>query len=371
MRILLLLTSLISLGFFSCSSDRKKDAQAQQKAPQRPPARTDVFIAKTQTVINQLEISGTILANEETQIFPEVAGRLTNIYFREGAFVGKGALLAKLNDADLRAQLNKLSVQLKIAQQNENRSEQLLKIQGISQQDYEASLLQVNNIRADMAIVNTQIAKTNIRAPFSGKIGLKMVSPGAYVSSQTPITTLSQVSQLKIDFTVPEKYSNQIKPGQFVNFTVEGSQRAFTAKVTATESRVAENTRSLGIRAAVQGDQVGLTPGKFARVKLAFDPDPNAIVVPTQAIIPQARGKRVYLYQNGVAKSVDVETGVRDSAYIHVTSGLKAGDTVIVTGLLAVRPDAKVTLGKVINASSPNNRSQQATPAQAQPAKTP
>ena len=360
MRIFLILTSFISLFIFSCDSERKKNAEAQQKAPQRPPARIDVFLVKTQTVTDELEMSGTILANEETQVFPEVAGRLTGIYFREGAFVNKGALLAKLNDADLRAQLNKLSVQLKIAQQNENRSQQLLKIQGISQQDYEASLLQVNNIRADMAIVNTQIAKTNIRAPFSGKIGLKMVSPGAYVSPQTPLVTISQVSQMKIDFTVPEKYSNQIKVGQYVNFTVEGSERAYTARVTATESGVAENTRSILVRAAVHGDQVGLTPGKFARVKLAFDPDHNAIVVPTQAIIPQARGKRVYVYQNGIAKAVDVETGVRDSAYIQVTSGLKAGDTVIITGLLAVKPDAKVALGKVVNSDSPQATQQPA-----------
>ena len=345
--------SIIALAGFllsSCNSDRKKVAQAQQKAPPRPPARTDVFLAKNQTIIDQLEISGTILANEETQIFPEVAGRLTGLYFREGAHVAKGALLAKLNDADLRAQLNKLAVQLKIAQQNESRSEQLLKIQGISQQDYEMSLLQVNNIKADMAIINTQLAKTNVRAPFSGKIGLKMVSPGAFVSSQTPITTISQVSQLKIDFTVPEKYTSQVKLGQYVNFTVEGSERTYTARVAATESRVAENTRSLQVRALVQGDQVGLTPGKFARVRLSFEPDHDAVVIPTQAIIPQARGKRVYVFQNGIAKSVDVETGVRDSAYIQITSGLKAGDTVIVTGLLALKPDAKVALGRVVNA---------------------
>jgi len=360
MRILLLLTSLISLGFFSCSSDRKKEAQAQQKGPQqRPPARTDVFVVQPKTVVDQLQISGTIIANEETQVFPEVSGRLTNLYFREGSHVGKGALLAKLNDADLRAQLNKLSVQLKIAQQAENRSQQLVKIQGISQQDYEMSLLQVNNIKADMAIINAQIAKTNVRAPFSGKIGLKMVSPGAFVSSQTPITTISQVSQLKIDFTVPEKYSNRIKQGQYVNFTVEGSERAYTAKVTATESRVAENTRSLGVRASVQGDQVGLTPGNFARIKLAFDPDHDAIVVPTQAVIPQARGKKVYVFQNGQAKFTDVETGVRDSAYLQITSGLKVGDTVIVTGLLGLKPDAKVTLGKVITSNSPQAAQQQ------------
>lgn len=347
--ILILFFSLFILFFTYCSSDRKKEAEAQKKTPERPPSKTDVFVVQTQTILNKLEIPGTLMANEETAIHPEVAGNLTAIYFREGAYVGKGALLAKLNDADLRAQLNKLSVQLKIAQQNENRSSQLMKIQGISQQDYEMSLLQVNTIKADMAIMNTQIAKTNVRAPFSGKLGLKMVSPGAFVSSQTPITTISQTTQMKIDFTVPEKYANKIKPGQFVNFTIEGSGKAYTAKITATEGSVAETTRSLQVRASVQGDHVGLTPGNFAKITLNFDPDNNAIVVPSQAIIPQARGKKVYLYQNGTAKFVDVVTGVRDSVSVQITSGLKAGDTVIITGLLSLKPDAKVSIGKVVN----------------------
>jgi membrane fusion protein (multidrug efflux system) len=350
--IFILAVSFFSILLFSCSSKRKQEAEAKQKTPQRPPARTDVYIVKTKTIIDKLEIPGTIIANEETAIHPEVAGRVTGLYFKEGTYVSKGALLARLNDADLRAQLNKLSVQLKIAQQNENRSSQLLKIQGISQQDYELSLLQVNNIRADMAIINTQIAKTAIRAPFSGKLGLKMVSPGAFVSSQTPITTISQTSQMKIDFTVPEKYTNRIKLGQYINFTIEGSDRAYTARIAATEGSVAEATRSLQVRASVQGDHAGLTPGNFAKVTLNFDPDHNAIVVPTQAIIPQARGKKVYLFQNGQAKFIDVVTGVRDSSFIQITEGLKQGDTVIVTGLLTLKPDAKVSLGKIINNSS-------------------
>ncbi len=144
----------------------------------------------TQTILDNIEIPGNIVANEATQINPEVAGKITAIYFREGSYVGRGALLAKLNDAELRAQLNKLSVQLRIARQTERRSAQLLEIQGISRQDYDMTLFQVNNIQADMAIINTQLAKTNVRAPYSGKLGLRLVSPGAYVSPQTPVAAL-------------------------------------------------------------------------------------------------------------------------------------------------------------------------------------
>lgn len=309
--------------------------------------RAEAITVSASTVMDQIEVPGTVVASESTEIHPEVAGRITGIYFKEGSYVGRGATLFKLNDADLQAQLRKLQVQERIARQNENRSEELLKIGGISKQDYEATQLQVSNTAADIAITREQIAKTVIRAPFSGKVGLRLVSLGAYVSPTTALTTISQTGQTKIDFTVPEKYISEIKNGQYINFTIEGSNRNYTARVMATESNIAATTRTLQVRALVQGDNGGLVPGAFARVKLTFDPDPNAIVLPTQAIIPQARGKKVFLYKNGMAKSVDVVTGNRDSATVQVTSGLQVGDTVLTTGLLSLRPEVKVVLTSV------------------------
>lgn len=331
----------------SCSSTERKKEVQQKAGGQRPPARAEAITVSATTLINNIETPGTIVANEATEIHPEVAGRITGISFKEGAFVSKGTTLFKLNDADLQAQLRKLQVQEKIARQNENRSEELMKIGGISRQDYEATQLQVSNTTADIAITRADIAKTVVRAPFSGKLGLRLVSVGAYVSPTTALTTISQVGQMKIDFTVPEKYIPQIRKGQYVNFTVEGSSRAYTARVAATESNIAENTRTLQVRAIVQGENAGLTPGAFAKVKLSFQPEANAITVPTQAVIPQARGKKVYVYNNGVAKFVDVTTGMRDSANVEITSGLHAGDTILVTGLLSLRPNAKVNLTKV------------------------
>jgi membrane fusion protein (multidrug efflux system) len=347
---------VLPLVFFivSCNSEEKKEqAQAQKNSPgSRPPLRADAFIVKTKLLLDNLEIPGTLVANQSTEIHPEVAGRITGIYFKEGAYVNKGALLVKLYDADLQAQKQKLIVQLKVAQANEARSAQLLKIQGISKQDYEAIALQVTNSNADLAIVNTQIEKTDIRAPFSGKLGLRLVSLGAYVSPTTTLTTISEMNQMRIDFTVPEKYTSQIKLGQYVNFKVENSDKKYAAKVIATQSNITEDTRTLQVRAAVQGNQTGLVPGSFAIVTIDFEPDPNSIVVPTQAVVPQARGKKVYVYQNGVAKFVDVTTGLRDSANIQITSGLKAGDTVLITGLLSLKPDGKVMLGKVVNGTN-------------------
>jgi len=345
---------LFSIIFLTaCGDSDKKKAAGQQQTngggSQRPPVRAEAITVTTSTLFDNIEIPGSIVANENTEIRPEVSGLITGIYFKEGSHIGRGATLFKLNDADLQAQLRKLQVQAKIAKQNENRSSELLKIGGISRQDYETTQLQVSNTAADIAIIQTQIAKTVIRAPFNGKIGFRMVSVGAYVSPATIMTTLSQMTDLKIDFTVPEKYIPQVKIGQFINFTIEGTGKKYTGRVVATESNITENTRTLRVRAAVQGDAGGLVPGGFAKVTLNFEPDANAIVIPTQAIIPQARGKKVYLYNNGVAKFVDVETGIRDSATIQITKGLKTGDTVLLTGLLSLRPEGKVILSKLNN----------------------
>lgn len=344
--------------FTSCgSTDRKEAAQQQQRGGgERPPVRAAAITVSTSTVLDQIEVPGTIVANEATEIHPEVAGRITGIYFKEGTVVSRGATLFKLNDEDLQAQLRKLQVQSRIARQNENRSEELLKIGGISRQDYETTQLQVSNTAADIAITQAQIAKTVVRAPFTGKVGLRMVSLGAYVSPATVLTTISQTGQMKIDFTVPEKYISQIKNGQYINFTVEGNNRNYTARISASESNISETTRTLQVRAMVQGDNGGLTPGAFARVKLSFEPNPNAIVLPTQAVIPQARGKKVYVYKNGIARLTDVTTGIRDSATVQITSGLTVGDTILTTGLLSLRPDSKVVLATVNGKPVANQR---------------
>lgn len=340
---------VFSTSIISCSSKRKKEVQAQQKAGPRPPAKVDVYIVQTQTVSEAIEIPGTIVASESTEIHPEVSGRIVSLNVREGAYVNKGAVLAKLYDADLQAQRRKLEVQLKMAQQTEDRYNQLQKIGGISKQDYDVTALQVSNIRADLAIINTEIAKTVVRAPFSGKLGLKEISTGAYVTPQSVIATIQKTNGLRLDFNVPEKYTSQIKNGQYVNFTVEGSNRSYTAVVMATNAGITEATRSLTYRAQVKGDETGLVPGGFAKVRLAFEPNHNAIMIPTQAIISQARGKKVYVYKDGKADFVDVTTGVRDSSNIQILSGINKGDTIIVTGLLSLKPDAKVNIKQVVN----------------------
>ncbi len=350
----LFLASILIFG--SCGKKKTSSTEKKPAGAQQPPMRVDGYVVIPQLFQETIEVPGTVVANEVAEIHPEVSGRIVRLNVAEGQNVSRGTLLAKLYDGDLVAQLNKLQVQLKIAEKTEERQSELLKIQGISQQDYDLSLLQVHNLKADIGIIRTSISKTEVRAPFSGKLGLKSISPGQYVTPSTVIAVINQTDQLKLDFTVPEKYTNQIKIGQQVGFTYEGSRKELAAKVIATESNVSENTRSLTVRAQVVGKEQGLLPGAFAKVKLTFDPDPNALLVPTQAVLPQARGKKLILYKGGTAIFADVITGTRDSIRIQILDGIQPGDTVVVTGLLSVRPESKIQIGRIVNADSASKK---------------
>jgi membrane fusion protein (multidrug efflux system) len=311
------------------------------------PIEVEAYVVKSGTLNENLEVAGTLMPFEETEIRPEISGRIVNLLVQEGAHVQRGALLAKLFDDDLQAQLKKLQVQLEIAQKTLERQRELLKINGISQQEVDLSELQVNNIKADMELVRVSISKTEIRAPYAGKLGLRYISLGAYVSPATLITTLRQVNQLKLDFTVPEKYGDHFAKGKTVEFTVAGANLKFRAAVLATESKVESNTRSLRVRAQVQGSHPNLIPGAFAKVALTLGAGKSSILVPSQAIIPQARNKKVVLFSAGAPQFQIVDTGIRDSSMVQITDGLKVGDTVVITGLLAIRPDSKLKLSKI------------------------
>lgn len=334
--------------FSACNKKAKKEAAAAAARPSGPPvSQVDGYIVKSTPLADNLELPGSIIANEETTVNPEISGRLVYLNKAEGRVVSKGTLLAKIYDGDLVAQLNKLRVQVQAAQQTSRRYNELLKINGISQQEADIARLDINNLNADINIVRSNIMRTEIRAPFTGTLGLKNISPGAYVTPQTIITTIRQNSQLKLDFTLPEKYSSKVKVGQLIGFTSEGNTKSYNAKITATESGVSEDNRSLMVRSMVTNNDGKLLPGQFVKVKTTFDPDPNAIMIPSQAIIPQARGKKVAVYRNGMARFEDVTTGARDSTRVQVTNGLKVGDTIIITGLMSLKPDGKVKLNKV------------------------
>ncbi|MBY0478897.1 MAG: efflux RND transporter periplasmic adaptor subunit [Chitinophagaceae bacterium] len=347
MRSIQLIAVAAILTAVSCKEKKNAAPAAAGGQRQQGPMVVVGYIVKTGSVSEPLQLPGSLLPMEETEIHTEVSGRVVGLYINEGASVNKGALLVKLFDGDLQAQLKKLQVQLQIAEKTEERNKELLKINGISQQDYDLSFLQVSNINADIDLLKTNISKTEIRAPFNGRIGFRNISTGAYITPATIICNIRQVNTLKLQFSVPEKYTSKIKQGQMISFSTDGSAKKFLAKVYATESTVSETTRGMNVRCVVQQSNTSLVAGGFAKVDMDFARNDAAILVPSQAILPQARSKKLILYKDGIAKFVDVQTGIRDSANIEILSGVKPGDTIVTTGLLGLRPEAKIKLSKV------------------------
>ena len=329
-------------GCGSSSSDKKSTKQSSKSLA------VEGFVAQPTTMDLTISVSGTLKSFEETVLMPEVSGRVVEIHLQEGKPVRKGSLLVKIFDGDLQAQLKKLQAQLQLTEQTRKRQGDLLKINGISQVDYDQTVLQINSINADIDITKAQIRKTEILAPYDGVIGLRNISLGAQVSPATAVATIRAVRQLKIDFSIPEKYSKEISKGKKLKFTIQGDDTKYDASVMATEEGIDAVSRNLKVRALVLSKSSSLVPGKFANVELNLGENKNALMIPTQSIIPQERDKKVIVSKNGKAKFAVVKTGVRKESTIEVLSGIEAGDTVLTTGILFIKAGDKIKFSKVL-----------------------
>lgn len=335
------------LIFWLFSCDSKKVQAPAGRARLSGPMSVDGFVISASSISEDVEVPGSLRPFEETEIRSEVGGRVVQMNIREGSVVQKGTLLVKLFDEDLKAQLRKLRVQLQIKEKTEERNRELLEINGISQQEFDLSTLEVENLRADIESTQIAISKTEIRAPYRGVVGLRNLSLGSYISPSDIITTIRQVDQLKLEFAVPEKYAKDIGKGYAVKFRVDGGQHDHSATVMATENSVDQNTRTLQVRAVVSEKSPELVPGVFAKVNLQLGKNDEALLVPTQAVIPNIRNKQVVLLRGDSAQFTVVETGLRDSAYVEIIHGVNAGDTVITSGLMAIRPNTKIRITNV------------------------
>jgi membrane fusion protein, multidrug efflux system len=307
------------------------------------------FIIKPTIIDQTITISGTIRPLEETVLMPEVTGRVVMINLQEGKFVKQGSVLIKLFDEDLQAQLHKSQAALELAEQTQIRQEELMKVNGISQLDYDQSILQVHSIKADIEVLKVQIRKTEVHAPFDGVIGLRNISLGAEVTPSTSVATIRSVKQLKLDFSVPEKYSTQVKTGTRVQFTIQGDDRKHDATVFATEEGIDPGTRNLKVRALVSMNSSSFVPGTFANVELRLNENKIALMVPTQAIIPRERDKQLIIARSGKAQFIKVKTRIRQESMIEVTEGIEPGDTVVTTGILFIKPGMGLKFSKVVN----------------------
>jgi membrane fusion protein, multidrug efflux system len=300
-----------------------------------------VMVTKFEDVENKITASGTILPNEEVELRAEASGRLINLNIKEGSIVSKGQLIAKIKDTDLKAQLQKLEYEETLAKQIEARQKKLLEINSISKEEYEIAATKVNTLSADRELLKAQLEKTVLHAPFGGRIGFKNVSEGAYVTPATSIATLVQMNPVKIDFTIPERYSTQIKAGRNIQFEVDGQPNAFSANVVAIDPKIDPSLRTLKVRAIAQNAKGLLMPGMFVRVSSDLATE-RSIMIPSETIVPVLRGKKVYVVRNGKATEVMVTTGVRTENNVQILEGLSAGDSLITSGIMALKKDAAV-----------------------------
>jgi membrane fusion protein (multidrug efflux system) len=313
-----------------------------------PAMRVSGMVATPQKFANSLSVTGSIEANEQIEVRGQVSGLVRSINFQEGGNVRKGQVLVRIDDSELRAQLAQAQTRQTLASENERRARLLLEKEAISREEYDVARAELKTAQAQIQLVRAQLAKTSITAPFSGKVGLRAVSAGSFLSPETVVTNLVSINPIKISFAVPEKYASQVKLNTEITFTVAGTQEKYTAKVYAIEPSIQATTRTLQLRARADNSSGALLPGSFANIQLPLTVINDALLIPTQAVVPVQNGKKVFIAENGKAKEVMIETSTRTEKDLLVTSGLSAGDTVLTTGVMTLKAGnpVKVALAK-------------------------
>ncbi len=287
-------------------------------------------------------VSGSLVPDEEVSLSFETAGKITHIYFQEGSFVEEGALLAKINDAPLQAELRKKEAQLKLMQDRLYRAKALLEREAVSQESFQEAEANLSALRADIDGVKAQLAQKELRAPFSGIVGLRQVSVGAYATTATTVATLTKTSPLKVEFSVPERYAGTLTPGTPLTFTAEGDLTPRKAKVYASDSRVDPETRTYTVRGLYPNTDGKLVPGRYVSVEITTRQYDRTLAVPSQAIVSEMGIDKVFVCKGGVAEAVEITKGLRTDAEVQVLRGLTVGDTIITSGTMQLRQGQKV-----------------------------
>lgn len=294
-------------------------------------------------VQEQVVVTGTIRASQEIEIRNEISGKVTGVYFKEGMHVKKGQLLVKLNDKDLQAQLAKVQATLKLVKEREQRQKGLLEKEAISTEEYQMSLKELETSQADEQLLSAQIEKARIVAPFSGAIGLSSVNEGSYLSAGSKIANLVSVDELEIECSVAERYISSISKGTKMSYTVTGSQKQYAAEISAIEPKIDEATRSISLKARCIDTDEKVLAGAFAKVEIKINPH-NGILLPSDALLSDIDGFKVYVAKDNQAFPKVVSTGFRDEKFVEIISGINPGDSVITTGVFMLRPKMSIDI---------------------------
>jgi membrane fusion protein, multidrug efflux system len=326
----------------------------------RPPG-VEVAKVKTTQLQDDAQAVGTLKSRQSVMLRPEVAGRISQIAFSDGARVRKGQLLVQLDDTLQRAELSQAQAQVSIVRANLNRNQELLAEKFVAPRAVEESQAALQVAEAQLALAQARLGRMRIVAPFDGSVGIRNVNVGDYVKDGADLVNLEDSSSLYVDFRVPERFQGKLATGQVVKVELDALPgQAFQAKVQALDPLVDANGRSVAVRAVLPG--VGnspLRPGMFARTTTVFSVSDTALVVPEEAIVPQGGKQFVFVLESqgeGDAKKqtsrkVEVKLGVRSNAQVQLVSGVTAGDTVVVAGQQRLQKDG--TEVRVVDMSGP------------------
>jgi membrane fusion protein (multidrug efflux system) len=312
------------------------------------PLNINVKIIEPENLVDIVRATGNLIPDEEVDLTFETSGKITNINFQEGTSVKKGQLLAKVNDGPLQAELQKLQAQIPLAEGRVFRQKSLLEKDAVSQEAYEQVTTELDKLLADIELVQARILQTELRAPFDGVVGLRQVSEGAFVSPTTIIASLTKIIPLKVEFSVPENHFNVIRPGTQIYFRTRNDINVYNAKVYAVESSLRLTTRTLLARAIFPNSDGRLIPGGMADIEIKSNEIVDALTIPSEAIIAEMGRSIAYLYSDGKAKQVEVIRGLRTESNVQAIEGLRAGDTLIVTGVMQLRDGFPVKIDRII-----------------------
>ena len=355
---------LISLIVVACSGgDSAPGAGTPGKGPGGPqgkggpggpggrPARViavEGYIAEAHVALKAFTAMATLEPMNHVSLTAAMSGRLTNLYAKDGAQVQKGALLAKIDDSELQAQLKQAESNQQLAQQKFDRVKTLFEKDGATKADMESAEASLKSAEASVELIKAQIAKTEVRAPFAGKLGFVDVSVGAWLTTGTPIVSISEVKKLKAKFALPQRYASTLKVGDAVELRDEERGVTVNGKVKALEAALSESSRTRQILVEVDNAKGDLLAGSYTKVSAAMQSGfAKSIPVPAEALTLDKDGAYVYIVNDGKAKIKHVETGLRTPIAVDVVNGLDEGDTVITSGLISLREGAAVRIREI------------------------
>ena len=341
-RVLIIIAGFVILGVIIIIKPAGKTKPKGPAGGPKTPTAVTFSIVRDTLFTRSIIVTGSLAPHDMVRIAPEIAGRITSLSFTEGAKVSKGQVLAKLDDSELQAQLTKLKALLALAETNAKREQSLLQGGGTSQELFERAENTVTTLLADISVVKAAIAKTIIRAPFAGTIGIKQLSKGSYVSPGSVITELVNTQPIRIEASIPERYGLNLKKGMTIQFRQAGDSMLHDGVIHAINPMIDNLTRTIGIVALHNNSKQMFKAGAFAEIILPMSNPESTILIPTEAAVPDIRGLRVFVFRDGKAVPRPIITGMRTNTSLEIVKGLSIGDSLIISGASLVKPNAPV-----------------------------